>query len=63
MAIKSVYALLDMLWLALLFAVRGALTLLDWAFTLNPFHVGATGGLDGALERFFGVIDAGYCRP
>ena len=59
-AIKSVYALLDMLWLALLFAVRGALTLLDWAFTLNPFQVGATGGLDRALERFFGVIDAGY---
>ena len=59
-AIKSVYALLDMLWLALLFAVRGALTLLDWAFTLNPFQVGATGGLDRALERFFAVIDAGY---
>jgi hypothetical protein len=59
-AVKSVYSLLDMLWLALLFAIRGALTLLDWAFSLNPFDLGATGGLDRALERFFAVIDAGY---
>ena len=59
-AVKALYSLLDMLWLALLFAVRGVLTLLDWAFTLNPFALGAAGGLQRALARFFAVVDAGY---
>ena len=62
-AVKALYSLLDMLWLALLFAVRGVLTLLDWAFTLNPFALGAAGGLQRALARFFASSTPATCRP
>lgn len=63
---KSFYGLLNMLWLALLYALRGLLALLDWAFSLNPFEAalpGANsplGSIDAGLERFFSVIDAGW---
>lgn len=65
-AVKSLYSLLNMLWLGLLFCLRGVLTLLDWAFSLNPFETASPGGgsplagLQGALERFFSVIDAAF---
>jgi hypothetical protein len=58
-AIKAFYELLDMLWLGLLFCLRGLLAILDWAFALNPFDA-AGGGLARALARFFSVIDAGF---
>jgi hypothetical protein len=64
-AVKAIYKVLNMLWLGLLYCLRGALTLLDWAFSLNPFAPSGAGGspmagLGRALERFFGVIDAGF---
>jgi len=65
-AVRAFYDLLDMLWLGLLFCLRGVMTLLDWAFALNPFEAAgpdgqrSMGGLERALTRFFGVIDAGY---
>jgi hypothetical protein len=65
-AVKALYSLLNMLWLALLFCLRGVLTLLDWAFSLNPFELLRPGGgssmsgLQRALGRLFSVIDAGF---
>lgn len=59
-AVRTLYEVLDTLWVALLFVVRGALTLLDWAFSLNPFDAGSSGELAQTLERFGAVIEEGY---
>lgn len=54
-------SVMNVVWMLLLYILKGALTLVSWAFSLSPFTNAATlGGVQNKLESVYHSLDNGW---